>query len=111
MERVKKITALVVILGLTLSVSAENEPVILEAESGVVGEEFNSLTDGDVNYVTISTNGTAAYPERAGRVITFEITFPDSGTYDLYCWVRIGPDGADDDSYFYGNGFGEKDTI
>jgi endo-1,4-beta-xylanase len=36
------------------------------------------------------------------------VTFPDTGAYDLFVRLRVGPNTWDDDSFFYGNGFGEK---
>ncbi len=86
----------------------QNIPVILEAELGDVGSEFNIEQEGSVNYVTTSTNGTADSPEISARVISFEVTFPEAQNYDLYVRCRVGSGSFDDDSFFYGNGFGEK---
>jgi endo-1,4-beta-xylanase len=36
------------------------------------------------------------------------VTFPSSGTYELYARLRVGTADASDDSFFYGSGFGEK---
>ncbi len=85
---------------------AQNIPVILEVEDGNVGADFASDNDGEVTYLTISTNGTAGTPENEDRVITFEVTFPAAQQYDLYLRCRVGPNGADDDSFFYGSDFG-----
>ena len=41
-------------------------------------------------------------------MVTYTVTFPAAGTYNLYAHIRVGPAGANDDSYFYGNGFGTK---
>jgi endo-1,4-beta-xylanase len=87
------------------------KPVIVEAESGETGADFTVLQDGDISYVSIQTNLGGNNPGSQRRINTYEITFPDSGTYSLYARVRVGANGFDDDSYFYGNGFGEKDSV
>ncbi len=89
-------------------------PIIVEAESGTLGSEFNSLQSGDVQYITISTDydetsGTTSYPGE-NRTALYEVIFPDTGTYNFFARVRVGGGGFDDDSFFYGNGFGEKNS-
>ena len=84
------------------------KPVIVEAESGSVGSEFSILQDNAIDYVTIQTNEIAYNPVRTARTISYEVTFPDTGTYDLFVRLRVGPNTYDDDSFFYGNGFGAK---
>ncbi|HQM36937.1 MAG TPA: endo-1,4-beta-xylanase [Candidatus Marinimicrobia bacterium] len=93
-----------------LSVDAA-KPVIVEAESGEVGTDFNILLAGDVEYVTIQTNSTAYHPGSRARMISYEVTFPDTGTYDLFARIRVGSGTFDDDSFFYSNGFGIKDSL
>ncbi|PHN01627.1 glycoside hydrolase [Flavilitoribacter nigricans DSM 23189 = NBRC 102662] len=86
--------------------AGQDLPVIIELENGTVGGDFSvSETEGGT-YVSITTNGTAGHPEADARVITVDITFPEAQTYDLYVRLRVGAGGADDDSFFYGNGFG-----
>lgn len=84
-------------------------PVIVEAESGKLGSNFQVLQDGNVTYVSPKTNWTnIGNPGDTSRMITFQVTFADSGSYNLFARVRVGPNGYDDDSFFYGNGFGVK---
>jgi endo-1,4-beta-xylanase len=84
-------------------------PAIVEAESGLHGSHFPVFTSGDVTYTSVSTNTTlSAAPGDSSRVIRYHVTFPDSGRYNLFARVRVGSNGYDDDSFFYGNGFGEK---
>ena len=81
-------------------------PIIIQAESGDLGSEFNSFS----NYITISTpmvNG--SYPG-ANRSVSYQVAFADTGVYDLFARVRVGGAGFDDDSFFYGNDFGLKDN-
>jgi hypothetical protein len=56
----------------------------------------------------LDTNINAGNPGNALRVATYSVTFPGPGTYNLYARLRVGPDGFNDDSFFYGNGFGAK---
>ena len=42
-------------------------------------------------------------------ITTYQVTFPDAGYYNLFARIRVGSDGFNDDSFFYGRGFGEKD--
>jgi endo-1,4-beta-xylanase len=44
-------------------------------------------------------------------VLTFTVTFPAAGTYDLYARMRVNAGGANDDSYFYATGFGAKSPV
>ena len=94
----------------TFSLYSQNEPIIIEAESGTVGADFSTLNDGGVDYVTIQTNLAGDSPGSADRVISYSVTFPEAGTYALFGRLRVGPSTYDDDSYFYGNGFGAKDV-
>jgi len=87
------------------------KPIIVEAESGEIGADFAVLQDGDIHYVSTQVNNTALNPGSARRVNKYEITFPDTGTFNLYVRVRVGAGGFDDDSFFFSNGFGTKDTL
>jgi endo-1,4-beta-xylanase len=93
-----------------LDVNASKEPVIVEAESGVLGSGISVGTDSatSTTYITPDSNYTGFVPGDSSRVATYQVTFPDSGTYALYARVRVGPNGYNSDSFFYGNGFGEK---
>ncbi|MBP8975871.1 MAG: endo-1,4-beta-xylanase [Bacteroidetes bacterium] len=87
-------------------------PVIVEAESGQLGSNFTTQSSDDVTYVTELTNYTGSqHPGDTSRIITYDITFPYAETYSLYARIRVNSGGYDDDSFFYGNGFGVKDTI
>ncbi len=86
------------------------KPIIVEAESGEVGSDYSILQEDSTEYVAIQTNSAAYNPGSNARVISYEVTFPDTGTYDLFVRLRVGPDSWDDDSFFYGNGFGEKES-
>lgn len=58
--------------------------------------------------MTIGTNGASQSPETAARVLTYQLSFPAPGSYDLYVRLRVGAGGFNDDSFFLGQGFGEK---
>ncbi|MGI4822935.1 MAG: endo-1,4-beta-xylanase [Janthinobacterium lividum] len=130
------IVALVAALGSHFTVLAQNAPVVVEAETGVsTTPPATNATTGDWSARTIAATGTtpaityvtsltdvAAYtaptspgggvggaaPATAARVLTYSVTFPGAGTYDLYARIRVGAGGATDDSFFYGNTFGSK---
>jgi uncharacterized repeat protein (TIGR03803 family) len=94
-------------LTLASTISVRANVVGFEAESGVIGSDFGVFS-GPPTYISILTDTTANNPGSAARVASYSITFPAAGTYQLYGRVRVGPGGASDDSFFYGNGFGVK---
>jgi endo-1,4-beta-xylanase len=85
---------------------AQTEPVIVEAESGTLGTSLTTGTLNGVDYVTTTVNATTS--PTADRIATYSVTFPAAGNYELYARYRIGPAGGDDDSFYFGQGFGEK---
>jgi endo-1,4-beta-xylanase len=89
---------------------AQNESVIIEAESGAAGSQFSVLTDAatGVQYATILGTVAGLNPTTSERVITFSVTFPRAGVYELYARLRVGPATFNDDSFYYANGFGVK---
>jgi GH35 family endo-1,4-beta-xylanase len=107
-----------------LTLSAQNAPVPFEAETGVsAGALAAGATTGDwvtrtasgVTYTTSLSDvaayasvGGGAFPATAARVLSYTVTFPGPGTYDLYARVRIGPNGANDDSFFEPTSLGAK---
>jgi len=91
------------------AVHAQNEPVILEAESGARSTADYTLGNADgVQFISINSTVGGQNPTVASRVVTFSVTFAAAGTYELYARVRVGPATFNDDSMYYGNGFGEK---
>jgi len=90
------------------SVALSADLVTREAEDGTLGANWTTSTDGGTQYITISGTGAGGNPGSAARVATYSVTFPVEGTYELYGRVRVGSGGANDDSFFYGNGFGAK---
>lgn len=88
---------------------AGDKPVTVEAESGKLGSFFTTMNDGAVSYITTTSNYTGlASPGDTNRIATYNVTFKDSGYYNLFVRLRVGSGGFDDDSYFYASGFGEK---
>ncbi len=90
-------------------VNADKEPVVVEAESGTLGSGLLVQGDSSNAYITPDSNYTGLVPGDTSRIATYQVTFPDSGYYDLFVRVQVGPAGYNSDSFFYGNGFGEKD--
>ncbi len=105
----KFFTSFIVLLLLSISLFAQEASFSVEAESGSVGADFELLEEGDITFARIVSNGVGTAPESEARIISFEVTFPGAGTYALYARLRVGPGAFDDDSFFYGSGFGEKD--
>ena len=93
-------------LTLSCAAGAQTEPVIFQAESPATSGA--SLSVGALEGVTYLTglNGTAT--PTADRMATYTVTFPSAGTYELYARFRVGPGGGNDDSWYFGNGFGAK---
>jgi endo-1,4-beta-xylanase len=87
---------------------AQNESIVIEAESGVAGSQFSILSDAGVTFAAIQTTVGGFNPTSDTRVITFTVTFPSAGVYELYARLRVGPETFNDDSFYYGNGFGIK---
>ena len=92
---------------------AQNESVIVEAEFGVIGSQFSVAMDATVSppvqYVTIQSTVGGQNPGTADRVITFSVTFPRGGVYELYGRVFVvANDPFNNDSFYYANGFGTK---
>lgn len=85
---------------------AQTEPVIIEAESGTLGENLTTGSLDGATYVTTTLNGTT--PPTAGRIASYTVTFPAAGNYELYARYRVGPDAGNDDSWYFGQGFGAK---
>ena len=82
--------------------------VKLEAESGTRGAEVGTGTLVGVTYIYPLSNNTNYFPGTSNRMVTYTVTFPEPGTYDLYARVRVGAGAWSDDSFLYGNGFGLK---
>jgi endo-1,4-beta-xylanase len=86
---------------------AQTEPVIAEAESGTLGAGVMTGTlDGATYVTTIADLTTGPTGASDPRVSSYQITFPAAGNYDLYARMRVGPNAANDDSWYFGNGFG-----
>lgn len=111
MRQLQQYYITLLLLFIVTCLQAQNTPILFEAESGTLGSDFTIIEENGTTFITILTNGTAQFPETDARVATFSITFPAPGNYDLYARIRVGSGGADDDSFFYANGFGTKDPV
>ncbi|MBJ6145063.1 endo-1,4-beta-xylanase [Hymenobacter sp. BT559] len=120
--------ALVAALGSHFSLFAQNAPVPFEAESGtsttppvagatigdwIIGSTTASGTVPAATYITTKTDQAgyatgSSVPTTAARVLTYSITFPGAGSYDLYARIWVGPGGFSDDSYYNATSFGVK---
>jgi hypothetical protein len=110
-----------VFLGLLLGLACVSNAAVIgfRAESGTLGAHFDPpIIDPDAlggQYITIETPSGGGSPGHEDRIATYTVTFPEAGTYDLYARLMVedqlneeGQGAADNDSMFYGNGFGTK---
>ncbi|CCH54882.1 endo-1,4-beta-xylanase [Fibrisoma limi BUZ 3] len=104
-------------LGLMTSLSfaalAQNEPVIVQAESGAIPPAdppiFENITESGVQFLRVQADFAATQnPGTASRVISYTVTFPAAGTYELYARLRVGPGNFNDDSFYQATSFGTK---
>jgi endo-1,4-beta-xylanase len=98
-------------LGLTtFTLHAQTVATTVQAESGTLGADWGTATSAGVTYVTVNPSATlsSTAPGSAARVASYSVTFPAAGTYDLYARILVGPGGFNDDSFYYGNGFGAQ---
>src|SRR4030043_1693545 len=106
------IHSIVLFLFFTNLIYGQNVPVIVQAESGIMGSDFRIVDTLGARSVTVKTNlVNTLNPGNNDRVITYQVTFPDSGTYDLYARILFGKNTFVDDSYFYDNGLGTKNAM
>jgi hypothetical protein len=83
-----------------------------QAESGVLGSDWDTVTASGITYMTSKTDVlNSGFPADPSKVISYTVTFDKPGTYDLYAKVWVGAGGANDDSFFYGKGFGSMNPL
>jgi hypothetical protein len=111
------IFSFVLVLGMA---GLSNAAVIgFQAESGTLGADFDppiSDLDGLAlggRYITTETTSGGGSPGTEDRIATYTVTFPEAGTYEFYARLmvedQLNPQAAaDNDSMFYGRGFGTK---
>ena len=83
---------------------AQTEPVVFETETGALGANLTTGTLNGTTYVTTTANRTTA--PAVPDIGTYSVTFPAAGNWELYARIQVGPNGANDDSFYFGNGFG-----
>jgi endo-1,4-beta-xylanase len=109
MKSLRVVVSALALAALPSAAGAQNESIIVEAESGVVGGQFSVVTEASVTYATIQSTIGGGNPTTAERVISLTVTFPRAGVYELYGRLRVGTATPfNDDSFFYANGFGAK---
>ncbi len=110
--------ALATAFGIHCTAWAQNAPVVVEAETGTsVAPTVTGATVSDWASRTVTAAGTtpaityvtsltdvAAYTANGGvgsgapatdaRVLTYSVTFPGAGSYDLYARIRVGRSGG-----------------
>jgi len=94
------------VLAASTPLHAQNTAYVIEAESGVLGSNMVTSSEGDVSWVEISTSAAGTAPGSADNVVTLTPSFSQAGEYDLYARLYVGPETYSDDSFFYANAFG-----
>lgn len=91
---------------------AQTQAIYLEAEAddAVLGSAMQEGTDGTTVYIETTIDNVAApsAENAAEKVNTYTVTFPEPGNYELFARYFIGSGGASDDSFYYGQGFGNN---
>jgi endo-1,4-beta-xylanase len=70
---------------------SQNVPIIIQAETGTLGSDFDVLTSCDVSYIAPHTNLiNSTNPGSTDKVSSYIIFFTDSGTYKLFVRLSVG---------------------
>ena len=101
-----KLFTLVLSTAVSCELTCGAASVTFEGESGVLGSDWAVSNSASPAYITILSTSTGNNPGSSARVATYSVTFPHSGTYQLYARVRVGANTFNDDSMFYASGFG-----
>lgn len=107
------VDAVIQLLAMLALTSAAAEPtwsVRFEAESGMLGSAFAVSNAGSPAYISVVADSSGSNPGSAARVASYTVALPRAGSYQLYARVRVGAGGYNDDSLFYGNGFGARNS-
>lgn len=93
------------------SINSNLKPIIIEAESGVLGSNFSTSIVGDITYITTNADFSGqSNPGNSNSIATYQVAFVDTGSYQVFARVRVGSGSYSDDSFFGAIGFGEKDV-
>ena len=103
-----KFFTLLLSLLLTVGVFPQDKVIPIEAENAdSLRSDFNIIIEGDITYITPATDfANANSPYTSNKVATYQITFPDTGFYNLFVHLRVGSGNYNDDSFFMG-----KDSV
>lgn len=80
-------------------------PIIVEAESGVLGDAFTVLEADGVTYIAPQVAGEDTNPADTSRVASYTVTFPAPGRYNVFARIRVS---SGNDSFFYAENFGTQ---
>lgn len=101
------LVAVVAVMATLGGLSSRAVVVVVEAESGVLGTTWAVTNTPSPTNITITTTS-GSNPGSAARVVTYSVTFPAAGTYNLYARIQVGAGAFNSDSLFYGAGFGTQ---
>ncbi|MCD0489165.1 hypothetical protein LPB86_13070 [Pedobacter sp. MC2016-14] len=104
----KILVASCMIAASALSLKAQEKSIIVEAESGKAGSQWETKSELGMDFITVKSDGLSPdHPDNEDRVVTYKVTFPKPGIYNLYARIRVGASGPKDDSFYTSESFGE----
>ncbi|MFC2137101.1 endo-1,4-beta-xylanase [Bacteroidota bacterium] len=111
MKRLKTILLYAFFALIGYNLYCQDEPITIEAEEGTLGSDYwVDEYDGATYVEPLTDYAGLSNPATDDKVITYEVTFTEHGTYQLFVRLMVGRDDGDDDSFFFGNGFGTKSS-
>lgn len=106
-EMKKTIIFIITVITINGFVTAQNLPVVIEAEDSELGSDFEIVEESGVQFVKPSTDYlNTSCPGDASKVITFSVPFVETGNYEVYVKVKVGDENYNDDSFFLSMEFG-----
>lgn len=97
---------------IVIGFEAENGDSVTTTVTATIGADYLPA-DSDLaalggQYLDRAGNGeTGGFPGTAANLLSYDVNFAEAGEYDLYARLLFEVDG-NDDSFYYGNGFGVK---
>ncbi|UPL47996.1 endo-1,4-beta-xylanase [Hymenobacter sublimis] len=118
----RRLLAFPALLFSSLATYGQNAPVTVQAEAGTVRDATTTpvaltfSSEAGTGFVRVvgdfvTLNGVTQSPNAENRVLSYSVTFPGAGTYDLYARVRVGSGAFNDDSYYIPNSFGSRSAF
>jgi len=76
------------------SLIGQAEPIIVKAESDILGADYPIMTSADITYISSHTNPISTiYSGYSGKIASCNVNFSDSGTCKRFAGIRAGSTG------------------